>query len=43
MWSCPWRTSRRYEALRPMVGKRVQFDGETWEAVLAVAREAAAD
>ena len=25
--------------MRPMVGKRVQLDDETWEAIMAVARQ----
>jgi hypothetical protein len=45
-WSCLTRTLPHLERLgaataraRAMVGKRVQFNDETWEAVMAVARQ----
>ena len=37
--NCPSRTLRLFGSLRSMVGKRVQFDEETWQAIQAVTRQ----
>jgi hypothetical protein len=40
LFRSPLRTFRLFEGLRSMVGKRVQFDEETWEALQAAMRDA---